>query len=198
MNDKEWAAVESLLEHGWPGAFDAAAGNAYRVLLADIEPARILAALKVLVQRGGTFRPSAAEIVAAATADPGRPTFDEVFAALFGPLPGHRPILGVRGGEPAALEQADELHPFVGAFVRAQGYDRLRLLEVFDPEYGPLRRRELAEAWARHTEACDERIRTGRALDAAGRAARQIGPRKLDPLGLLGLDRRQLPEGSPR
>lgn len=194
--EMEWDAFAALLERGWPGEFSEADGDAYRVLLAGVAPPLAVEALQVLVLRGGTFRPSAAEIVGQATADPGKPTFEEAYRLIFGArgVLKARPAVATWSTErerqklldQAALQRADELHPYVGAFVRTLGAGHLRMLPVDDEDYGPMRRRELREAWERFIVAADERIRTGRALEGLGRA-RQIGPRRLDPLGVLGL-----------
>jgi hypothetical protein len=47
------------------------------VLLGDVDPDRVVAGVKRLLHQGARFRPSAAEILAAGRADPGRPTFAE-------------------------------------------------------------------------------------------------------------------------
>lgn len=179
MTDLEWETIEALLENGWPGDFTEAQGDAYRVFLSAFPAEALLEALQTLVQTGGTFRPSASEIVQTIRRDPGRPTFDETYRLLFGP---RGAVLA--GSQTAALAAADRAHPMVGAFIRAQGYDRLRMLLLDDPEWGEAERRRLEQAWDRHTEACDQRLATGRTLESMGRRE-QIGPRKLDPLGLL-------------
>lgn len=187
MTDQEWDAIASLLEHGWPGGFSEEAGDAYRVFLATRDAGAVLAALQRLVQRGGTFRPSAAEIVAALDPDPGRPTFEEAYAALFGP----RGVVHARPDE-AAMERAERVHPYLAAFVRVQGLDRLRTIGVDDPDYGAIERHRLREAWDRNVEACDGRVREGRALSALGQGGGDL--RRLDPLAALYPDGGALPQ----
>lgn len=179
MTDLEWETIEALLENGWPGDFTEAQGDAYRVFLATHSAEALLEALQTLAQTGSTFRPSASEIVQAVNRDPGCPTFDEAYQLLFG-----RRGAVLAGSHHAAIAAGDEAHPMVGAFIRAQGYDRLRLLPLDDPDWGGAERRRLEEAWDRHLEACERRLATGRALESMGRRE-QIGPRKLDPLALL-------------
>ena len=179
MRDDAWQAICLLLENGWPGEFDDAARGAYRVLLDGHEPEQILAALKVLVRRGARFRPSAGEIVAELVADPGRPTWGEAYQLLFG----QRGLLSVRP-EAACLRRADERHPLLAAFIRQEGYDRLRMLAVHDPDWGERTRRDLGAAWEAMGNRADHRLARGLELDAIGRP-RQLGPRRPDYLRAL-------------
>lgn len=176
----EWDAFAALLENGWPGEFSANAGQAYRVLLDPVSSRDALHALQKLVQTGGRFRPSAAEIAAAALADPGRPTWDEAFTVLFS---GSSAVLRCRTEE-GALERAGNVHPYIESFLRVQGYDRLRMLEVFDPDFGEQRRHILGQAYDRHVQTCDDRVRTGRALNGS-RGRGQLA--QLNPLASLGI-----------
>lgn len=196
--DREWDAFAGLLERGWgwPAEFTVEDGDAYRVLLAGIPPARAVEALQVLVLRGGKFRPSAGEIAGQANKDAGKPTFEEAYRLIYG----RRGVLSAQPRQTtwssprerqaqcdqAALERADDLHPYISAFVRTLTPGYLATITVDDEEYGPLRRRELRESWDRFVTAADERVRTGRVLEQMGRRS-QIGPRRLDPLGVLGI-----------
>ena len=181
MNE-QWDAIGLLLENGWPGEFDDAGQGAYRALLAGYDPEQVLIALRVLVGKGGTFRPSASEIAGQIESDPGRPTWSEAFRLIFG----SRGFLTVRP-ERAAIEGAEAKHPLLAAFIRQEGYDRLKMLPVHDEDRGEWVRRDLGQAWDRLTERADQRRASGMALDEVARP-RQVGPRRPDYL-------RALPEG---
>lgn len=171
----EWDSIALLLENGWPGEFDDTAAGAYRALLAGYDPEQVLIALRVLVRRGGSFRPSVSEIAAVLEGDPGRPTWGEAFRLLFG----GRGFLTVRP-ERAAVERASERHPLLGAFIRSEGYERLQMLPIHG-EHGELIRRDLERAWDRLGERADQRRASGMALDEVARP-RAIGPRRPDYL----------------
>lgn len=173
MNDEQWDAIGLLLENGWPGDFDDAAQGSYRALLAGYDPEQILIALRVLVRRGGKFRPSVSEIAAQLEADPGRPTWGEAYRLLFGA----RGFLTVRP-EASALERAVDKHPLLAAFIRMEGYDRLNALPIHG-DHGELIRRDLERAWNSLGERADQRRASGMALDEVARP-RQIGPRRPD------------------
>jgi hypothetical protein len=178
VNDP-WDAIGYLLENGWPGEFDDGAQAAYRTLLDGYQPEQIVAALRSLVRRGGRFRPSVSEIAAELNADPGRPTWSEAYRLLFG----QRGFLTVRPEE-AALRRANDRHPLLAAFIRQEGYERLTMLPVHDPDWGEKTRRDLERAWERLEERADHRAAAGMAIDAVGRR-QQIGPHRPDYLAAL-------------
>lgn len=174
MSD-EWTGIETLLEHGWPGEFSDAGRAAYRVLLAGLDPDQVLAALRSLARKGGTFRPSAAEVAAAVADDPAKPTFDEALQVI-------RRVVPVRPDE-AALERAAAVHPYLAAFIESVGLDRLRRWPIDDPEFGQLETDRLREAWRLFVVRADHRLASGIAIDTPQR--RQLGPRKPDFAGAL-------------
>ena len=176
MSAPEWDTIALLLENGWPGDFDDAAQGAYRALLAGYDPEQILIGLRVLVRRGGTFRPSVSEIAAVIDGDPGRPTWSEAYRLLFGT----RGLLSIRP-ERRAIERADERHPLLAAFIRMEGYDRLKMLPVSGEDRGEFVRRDLERSWNSLCERADQRRASGMALDEVARP-RQIGPRRPDYL----------------
>jgi len=169
----QWDAIGLLLENGWPGEFDDAAQGAYTALLTGYDPEHVLIALRVLVRKGGTFRPSVSEIAAIIDGDPGRPTWGEAYRLLFGA----RGFLTVRP-ERAAIERAEAKHPLLAAFIRMEGFDRLSMLPV-NGDHGELVRRDLERAWNSLGERADQRRASGMALDEVARP-RQIGPRRPD------------------
>jgi hypothetical protein len=174
--DQSWDAFCSLLEHGWPGDFPEEAGDAYRALLDNYEPPEVVAALRTLLRRGKSFRPSASEIVGALAEDPTKPTFTEALSAI-------RRVVPIRPNE-AAIDAAERIHPYLAAFVRTAGLDRLRQWPIDDPEYGALERQRLREEWDRFVERADERVTAGLALETVGPRL-QLGPRKLDFVAAL-------------
>jgi hypothetical protein len=167
VHSDQWDAIGLLLDQGWPGEFPPEAQGAYRVLLEGFDPEQILAAIRVLVRRGGRFRPSASELAGELQSDPGRPTWGEAFRLLFA----SRGLLTVRP-EAFAIERAEERHPLLAAFIRQEGYDRLRTLAVHDPDWGERTRRELEQAWKSLGERADHRLASGMALDEVGRPRR--------------------------
>lgn len=167
MLNEQWDAIGLLLDQGWPGEFPPEAQGAYRVLLDGYDPEQILAAIRVLVRRGGRFRPSASELAGELQSDPGRPTWGEAFRVLFA----NRGLLTLRP-ELFALQRAEERHPLLAAFIRQEGYDRLRSLPVHDPDWGERTRRDLERAWNGLGERADHRLASGMGLEEIGRPRR--------------------------
>jgi hypothetical protein len=200
----DWDAFCSLLEHGFPGDFPPEASKAYRLLLDGTDPGEIVAALRRLLHRGHTFRPSAAELLGEVRADPSRPTFEEAFTLIYGPRGAFRARVSGRWadeGERRAMiaaatrERLAGMHPLIGAFVDRLGMDYLRGLELEDPDYSQLRRKELRDAWERHVDAFGDREV---AALAAGTPRGELGMHKFDPLAALGVPAgaRELESGS--
>lgn len=190
-----WDAFCSLIEEGWPGTFDAAAADSWRVLLDGVPPGDAVAAMRRLLFAGQRFRPSASELLSELRNDPSAPTFEEAYRLIFGPAG----VLAARPGtggpvtfnseaerraasNQAALDRANTFHPLVATFVARQGVGHLRSLGVDDPDYGDLRRKELRESWDRHVTAMDGR---DVAALAAGHDRSALGLRKFDPLAAL-------------
>jgi hypothetical protein len=197
--EHEWETLSLLIEEAWPGEFDDSAAKAWRVLLDDFDGRQVLLAIKLLVTRGGTFRPSVAEIVAEIRRDPGKPTWSEAAMLIFG----KGGILKARtqrtkgswdagerekADDEAAWERAAVLHPLAAAFVRLEGLSRLRevAVDLTDPQYGEATRKRLGESWERFCEANEHR---DVAALVSGRRGEGLG--KLDPLAALG---RRAPE----
>jgi hypothetical protein len=180
MTDQEWTTISLVLEHGWPGEFDDAARAAYRVILDPYTGATLLAAVRSLAGRGGRFRPSVGEIAAQVLEDPGRPTWSEARRLLFGA----RGLLTIRP-EQACLARAEAQHPALAAFIRAEGYDRLRSLPVHDPDYGELEMRRLGDAWNRLEDRHQARVAAGLPAETVA-PARRIGPARPDYLRAIG------------
>lgn len=190
----EWETIALLIDEGWPGEFTDAAAAAWRVFLDDYDADRVLTALKVIVARGGRFRPSVAEVAAEINVDRGAPTFIEAYQLIYGgrgvlaarpkgSLWWDTPAQRERAYEDAARERAAEMHPLVGRFIDRYGIGRLRMLALDDPEFGAVRRRELQADYEHLTEAME-----GRRLESIA-APRRNELAKLDPLAALGIVR---------
>jgi hypothetical protein len=189
----EWESICLLVEEGWPGEFTDSAASAWRVFLDDYESAQVLAALKAMVARGGTFRPSVAQVVAEMRRDPSKPTFDEALVLIRRALrAGRRPLTGSYDNEAQMLGAREELvreaalgmHQSVASFVgRCSDIGRLEdeISELSGGEYAGARRRDLERRWEAHLEAFE-----GREISALA-AGRRDGLRQLDPLGALGI-----------
>lgn len=175
MTNDEWEGICTLLEAGWPGEFDDVQRLAYRTLLGDMPADQVVEAIRTLTRRGGSFRPSVSELASVAAEDPTKPTFTEALSAI-------RRVVPIRPNE-AALDAAERIHPYLAAFIRVAGLDRLRQWPIDDPEYGPLERQRLRGEWDRFVERADERITAGLAIEAPRR--QQLGPRRPDFAGAL-------------
>lgn len=206
--DQQWGMFFELLDKGWPGDLDEGGAEAYRVLLGDIDPQIITAGVRRLLMQGARFRPSAAEILGAARHDPGRPSFAEALVLIRHALVA-RPPRGARydddpepeddeprprGWRSAERKRSDAehgavtdrlaaMHPLVAAFAQRQGIDRLKRLQLDDPEWGEKRRADLEASW-------DEHVDTFSGREVAALAAgerRETGLQRLDPLAAIGI-----------
>lgn len=117
------------------------------------------------------FPPSAPELAALSHNDPERPTPEEMYQQVYGP-----------GGVFGVRRSSVVVSPWVLAFVKSYGRERMRMLEVDHDEYGGAKRRELREAYERFLAANEGR---GIAAIAAGR--REEGLARLDPAAALGI-----------
>jgi hypothetical protein len=54
-----------MLAHGWAGEFTPAKSEGYRLFLDGIDPARLAAAIGTFAERGGEWRPTAVQLLAA-------------------------------------------------------------------------------------------------------------------------------------
>lgn len=197
MTDDEWNVIEGLLKNAWPGQWTDGTGPSYRLLVGDYPAAAVLESLRVLTRRAARFRPSAGEIVSEMHVDAAQPTWDEVYDAIYGSgrlmkvrLPYTGPVEYANRGELEAvrdaliLEHARAFHPMITAFVEVVTPARLRTLELEDPQYGELRRRELRERWQEFAVTASERMVRGLPLVTGGRTAGEL--KRVDPKGLLG------------
>lgn len=190
-DDESWAAFTAVLRHGFASRdeFTDDRETVYRLLLDKVEPAAAMRAVQEMVLAGQALLPQPGEIVSKAQADHRRPTFDEAFYVLFQHL--YSPLKAQTTGE--AVNRAMSFHPLIARFVQVMGRDRLAYMEVFDPDYGRVRRQELRTTW----QEIDETTR-GRDVAAmvAGSGERRGQLGRFDPLRALGVaDRHQLEPG---
>jgi hypothetical protein len=195
--DTQWEAFALLLEEAWPGEFEDATRQAWRVLLDQTTPEQATIGLRKMLLEGRRFRPSVSELLAAVHADPSQPTFDEAWMIIRRALsaPGLRVAIRdyfARTGRAfvdedtgrqmhaAARHQAlDGAHVLVQRFVGLQGWERLAA--ALDEEWGAARRVELRKAWEAMVDAGDTRA------VAAIASGRPDALRRLDPIGALGI-----------
>lgn len=191
-SEQEWDGFCALLEEGWPGAFDDATRESWGILLAEVQPAQAVTALKRLLFAGSKFRPSVSELLAEVRRDPSVPSFLEMERLVFGPkgaLSAQAPAgkyadqAEMRRAEHlAVISRARDMHPLVASFVHRQGIDRLKSLELGDPTWGEKRRSDLEREWHEHLDKQDGREI---AVLASGRREQM---ERLDPLSALGLN----------
>lgn len=156
-------------------------------VVAGIDFEEALQWMNRLAENGEKFAPAAADLVAAfrARGQVAVPTFDEAFELTFGR--GSRLL-----SRSATAEDFDAVHPLVASWVKRSGIERLRVLPVFDPQYGELRRADLRRSWEAHVEAFEGRERVAAGLPPGDR---ERGLERMDPLATLGLDRKQIGAG---
>jgi hypothetical protein len=162
----------------------------------------VIGALQRLVAKGGTFRPSVSELVCEIGADPSRPGFAEACQLIYGQG-------GVLRARPdalrwqsererralynaAAVGRAEGMHPLIGAFIRAQGIDRLRELPLDDPDWGTKHRADLKREWDDFTARVSDR--QAAALAVGGDPLH--GLHRHNPLAFLERTAAQITEGT--
>jgi hypothetical protein len=198
-----WRDVGRALLGSWPDRVAAWGEEAIAAYVEELgarglTPERALAAIRSCPAEQ-RFPPSAAELLGLARHDPSTPTFPEVLRLIYGtggilrarPAETSWPDEGERGRayNEAARKRAAELHPLVASFVDRLRFDWLRNLELDHPDYGDIKRRDLAAAWDAHVETMD-----GRDLAALVMHPRGEGLHRHDPLSALGAKPPALPE----
>jgi len=165
MTRDEWETIALLIENCWRGEFDDTRSTAYFTLLKDFNHGDLMTALNVLMEEGKPFVPSAPELVKAVRSaqEPARASWSEVWAAL---------QIAMRKKQAEAVEfMGNRCGPVASAFVEAEGIERLKYIEFFDPEYGALRIKELQNKWLEFSERSAERVKRGLALSTSARKA---------------------------
>lgn len=130
----EWGGFCVLLQEWWKDELTDNARTAWKLAIGDVEPSIAVAALKQLLRRGGTWRPSVAEFVAALS--PPVPTWEEAWPGIRMAMSSYNPY------------DAEDSTRRVLGLVRAWGGDcmagwlasygvaRLAAEPVLDPDYG--------------------------------------------------------------
>ncbi len=196
-----WQPVATALLGSWPSQVASWGREALAAYVAEISargitPDQALNAIRMW-PAGSDFPPSAPNLAAAARRDPSKPTFDEAVTLIFGRggvLRARTPVrkasweFGERDrlDAEAMLQRAGTMHPLIGAFIRAQGLERLRDLDLEDPQWGGARRANLRDDWQEFAEAHE-----GREV-AALLAPRRGELDSFDPLAALDVPRRML------
>jgi hypothetical protein len=185
----DWKDVTRALLGTWPNQIAAWGREALAAYCAEVQARGITpdAALAAIRSAGAQqkFPLSVPELAGLARRDPSLPTFDEAFQLIYGSggVLRARPVYNGpiydadTQRDEAARKRMAEIHPMAASFIERYGLDHLRTLEVDDPEYGELRRRDLRERWDAHCAAMEDR-----AVIAIGR---RDGLRGLDPLAVL-------------
>lgn len=199
MSTLDWKPVGTALLGSWPAQVAGWGREGIAAYVAELERRGVRPedALGAIRSCDGEFPPSAGRLAALARRDPSAPSFAEAFTLIFGRggLLSARP----RGAfatdcqrrqaeQQAVAQRAATLHPLIAGFARAYGVARLRQLQVDEPEYGGIVRRDLQREWEEFVAATDRRHVA--ALTAGG--DRRDGLRGLDPLAALGAGRREL------
>lgn len=180
MTDDEWEFVSGVLEECWPGEWTERTGPAYKFMLASYSFAAVSAALKAWAASGKTFRPSASDLLSKLHSDPGEPTWTEAFAAIFG----RRGVLSKRDERECLAFAYAEFHPFIAAFVDSKGVGELKMLGIYDDEWGSARREQLRKEWEAFSEVAKERAARGLPLVTGGKTG---GLQRMSPLAELGI-----------
>lgn len=187
MTLSEWNQVNAVRTALW-GEHRAPMPDAKTLQLslpavADVDFQTAVEWLNAQAAAGARFAPGAADIAGAfaAAQRPSTPTFDEMFLMVFGDGRGG----GILRRE-MRQEDLDRVHPLVASWVVRSGPQRLASLEVFCPDYGELRRRDLRVSWEQHVEAFAGREQVAAALPPGDR---ERGLQRLDPLAALGIER---------
>jgi hypothetical protein len=168
MTDEQWSVLDQLFAEGWsaPREWTAATAGAYRLVLDGYDADQVLLAVQRLIQRGGAFRPSIAEVVAALNADPDLPSWAEANSTIMD-------IAYADGLRAAGLPapSREPAHEVIELFVAAQG-SRLQMLPLNDLDWGHVERKRLGDEYEAFVQRYQERKREGRALEALGRSRR--------------------------
>lgn len=163
----DWIKVGRALLGRWPSQVAVWGEEGIAAFVEELQadgltPDQALAGLRMhRPPDGKDYPPSVATVSALALSDPSSPTFDEAMQVIAHVLKARTQVskawweYGERDelNRQAMMERAAGVHPLVQAFIRAQGLDRLRTLDLADEEYGQARRQQLRAAWEAFAEA---------------------------------------------
>jgi hypothetical protein len=178
MTRDEWETIALLIDNCCRGGFDETRSAAYFTMFQKFDHGAVMTALNVLFEDGEEWVPPAGKIMKAIrlVEAPPLPAWSEVWAAL---------QAAMKKPEPQALELMNKrCGPVAAAFAQAEGIQRLKFVEFFDPEYGALRIKELQNRWLEFSERTDERMRRGLAIAAGPRSGKGLTKLNLTELGM--------------
>ena len=168
MTDQEWADLDKLLRNWWSQDWDADRSEAFRVALDRFPAPVVAAALGRLLESGGAFRPSAAEIVAAVlNSGKPRPQPDEAWGLIEQAVRRIRySIYDERYHESFAealawLRTQDEVVAGWAARRGLCGDGSLGHEPILDPEIGGAVRRRLYDEYTENVGAAADRVARG-------------------------------------
>jgi hypothetical protein len=143
MTGEEWGVIAALIEQWFRGEFDDNREMAYLRLLEPYDAEAVLTAVRELANSGQVFVPAVGEILAALERDVSIPEWPVLWGAI------ERAVLRFGADERRAVDWLSGGHPLAGSFVRAVGWDALRMAD----REGPWDEKRFREAWERHLEA---------------------------------------------
>jgi len=170
MERDEWESIALLIENCWKGEFDEITSASYFTLLGRFSPEQVMGALYGIVENGKPFVPSVPEIVAEVRKQeqPSLPSWTEVWSKI------ELAMRKCKTEDEAVAVLTESCHPVAGAFMRLEGFERLRREPFLDPDYGALRVRELQRRWADFSEVNQEKVRNGKAIEAYSRTTKGL------------------------
>jgi hypothetical protein len=188
MTSDEWLVVSGKMADWFTGDFGLKVRESYgQVLMKRFTRNQVVAACELLLERGQVFLPKPGEIIQAVREleDSPLPSWSEAWSWI-----GKAIRRGGRVGgtwprkEEAALAFLEEHDlAIVARFMQSEGYVTLATTEYGDPDYGPLRVREVEQHWNDFVGVAKERLERGLALQTVRRGT--VGPSKLSEAALL-------------
>jgi len=179
MNRDQWESIALLIDNCWRGEFDDTMSSSYFTMLGRFDHEEVMTALHACVETGRPFIPTVPEIVAEIRRqqEPELPSWTEVWDQM-------RFVLSrCRNEDDAVTLLGENCGPVAAAFLRTEGFERLQHEPLLDPDYGPLRVKELRLRWLEFAERSAERIKQGRAIEAHARTA--PGLQQMTAAGLI-------------
>jgi hypothetical protein len=162
-NPADQRAVATALLGSWPDTIARWGQEAFAAYLSELEARGLYAADALLAIRawppGSDFPPSAPNLAGVALRDPTWPDWTDAFAQIWG----------------TGRDRRDR-HPVVAAFIKRYGEQRLELLEIYDPDYGAIRQREVQEAFERFAARHEQDSRATLAAIASQERERGLRP----------------------
>lgn len=204
MLDAEWEYLDGLLSSWWPGEWDDARSQGYRLLLDNLRAGDVASALQRLAQSGQRFRPAASEVYAAVNTAANRPrptpeegwTLIEEAIRVFGTSPYSQKYEQRHAEAVAWLAERDEV---LAAWANRRGLfgaqGTLGHVPVHDPQYGGAARHGVLTEFKQEIAIADDRVARGLPPVPQG-ALEPRSPLRIESGGgMSGLLDRLRPEG---